>query len=61
MGLVLGRKKGESIFIGKDIKVTLKEIDGNQVKIDIDAPQNVNILREEVKKRNEANGQNTRV
>jgi len=47
--LVLTRKPNESIMIGDNIKVTLMEIrkDGT-VRIGIEAPQNVEIHREEV-------------
>lgn len=57
MGLVLTHKLGEAIHIGNDIKITLTEVQGKQTKIHIEAPQSVNILRDAVKKRNEANGQ----
>lgn len=46
--LALSRKLGESIVIGKDIKVSILEIKGDQIKIGIDAPKNVTIYREEI-------------
>ena len=46
--LALTRKLGESIVIGKDIKVSILEIKGDQIKIGIDAPKNVTIYREEI-------------
>lgn len=46
--LALSRKLGESIVIGKDIKVSILEIKGDQIKIGIDAPKNVPIYREEI-------------
>ena len=46
--LALSRKLGESIVIGKDIKISILEIKGNQIKIGIDAPKNVTIYREEI-------------
>ena len=46
--LVLTRKKGESIRIGDDIEITISSIKGDQVKIGIDAPKNVEIHRKEV-------------
>jgi carbon storage regulator len=49
--LVLTRKAGEAIRIGDDIKITLVEIDGNNIKVGIDAPRSVNIHREEVYQR----------
>lgn len=46
--LVLTRKKGESIQIGEDIEITITQIKGDQVKIGINAPKNVEIHRKEV-------------
>lgn len=46
--LVLTRKPGQSVYIGEDVRVTLKEIKGNQVRIGIDAPKSVKIYREEI-------------
>jgi carbon storage regulator len=49
--LVLTRKPGESIRIGDNIKLTIVDVDGNNIKIGIDAPRTVAIHREEVYKR----------
>ncbi|MCC6933912.1 MAG: carbon storage regulator CsrA [Deltaproteobacteria bacterium] len=46
--LVLTRKPGQSIYIGDDIKITLKEIKGNQIRLGIDAAPSVKIYREEI-------------
>lgn len=46
--LVLSRKPDESIFIGDDIVITIVATKGCQVRIGIDAPKNVPILREEI-------------
>ena len=46
--LILSRKEDEKILIDEDIKISIVEIKGNQVKIGIEAPQDVEILREEV-------------
>jgi len=46
--LVLTRKVGESIMIGDDIEIVVKEIRRNQVRIGIDAPKDVPIHREEI-------------
>lgn len=49
--LILTRRVGESILIGKDIKMTVLSQTGNQLRIGIDAPKDVTILREEVRDR----------
>ena len=46
--LVLSRKAEESMFIGDDIKITILDIRGGQVRIGITAPQDIKIHREEV-------------
>lgn len=46
--LTLTRKVGESIKIGNDIEIVVKEIRRNQVRIGIIAPREVPIYREEV-------------
>ncbi len=51
--LVLSRKPGEKIFIGNDITLTIVKIDGNKVRLGLEAPQEVLILREEIAKKNQ--------
>ncbi|MFY0761539.1 carbon storage regulator CsrA [Metabacillus dongyingensis] len=46
--LVLTRKTGEAIQIGDDIEITVISIAGDQVKIGISAPKNVDIHRKEI-------------
>ncbi|MCA1794788.1 MAG: carbon storage regulator CsrA [Desulfobacteraceae bacterium] len=46
--LVLTRKSGDRIKIGKDIIISILEIEGKNVKIGIDAPKEVVILRLEL-------------
>ncbi|HUV49818.1 MAG TPA: carbon storage regulator CsrA [Anaerolineae bacterium] len=46
--LILTRKLGETIRIGNEIKVTILEARGKQLRIGIDAPADVTIHREEV-------------
>ena len=46
--LVLTRRPGESIIVGKDIVITVIEIKGGQVRIGIDAPRDVQVHREEI-------------
>lgn len=49
--LVLTRRLGESINIGDNIKITVVDIDGKQVKVGIEAPRDISIFREEVYER----------
>jgi carbon storage regulator len=46
--LVLSRKLGEKIVIGDNIVVTVVKIDRNQIRIGIEAPQEVPVYREEI-------------
>ncbi|WP_027633898.1 carbon storage regulator CsrA [Clostridium hydrogeniformans] len=46
--LVLTRKKGESILIGDDIEITLVKVEDGSVKLAINAPKDVQILRKEL-------------
>lgn len=46
--LVLTRKKNESIIIGDNIKITVVEVKGDQIKIGISAPKNISVHREEI-------------
>lgn len=46
--LILRRKKNESILIGKDIRITVVESAADGVRLAIDAPRQVSIIREEL-------------
>ncbi|MDE5414046.1 carbon storage regulator CsrA [Alkalihalobacterium chitinilyticum] len=46
--LVLSRKKNQSIKIGDDIEITVLAVDGDQIKLGIEAPKNLDIHRKEV-------------
>ena len=46
--LVLTRKTGESVRISTDITVTVLEVNGNRIRIGIDAPTQIPIVREEL-------------
>ncbi|MFK7915356.1 MAG: carbon storage regulator CsrA [Pseudomonadales bacterium] len=49
--LILTRRIGETIVVGDDIKLTVVSINGNQVRVGIDAPRDVAVHREEIFKR----------
>ncbi len=46
--LVLSRKAGETIHIGEDIRITVATVQGNRVRIAVEAPDQVLILRGEL-------------
>lgn len=46
--LVLTRKLGESVTIGDDIKISVIDIKGRQVRLGIEAPPHMTIHREEI-------------
>ena len=51
--LVLTRKMDEQILIGEDIKITLVRVRGNSVRIGIEAPKHVRVVRGELTQDNE--------
>lgn len=46
--LALTRKKGEAIVISDDIEIVIIGIQGDQVKLGIEAPRSVSIYRKEI-------------
>ena len=46
--LVLSRKTGERIMIGDQVTITVVRIGPNNVRIGIEAPRDMNIVREEL-------------
>ena len=46
--LVITRRQGEAIVIGKDIEVLISEVSGDKVKVCIDAPREKSIMRKEL-------------
>ena len=45
--LVLSRKRGSTIHIGPDIRVTILEIRRNQIKVGVEAPTAIPVWRDE--------------
>lgn len=46
--LILTRKAGQSIRIGDQIEIKVVSVDGDQIKLGIDAPREIEIHRSEV-------------
>jgi carbon storage regulator len=46
--LVLTRKVGESIKINEDVKITVIEVKGRNIRLGIEAPKTTKVYREEV-------------
>ena len=46
--LILSRRVGEVIRIGNDIEITVLAVKGNQVRLGVTAPKDVEVHREEV-------------
>lgn len=46
--LVLTRQKNESIILGDDIRITIIDIEGDRVRVGIEAPKTLKIMRAEL-------------
>lgn len=53
--LILRRKKNESLLIGDDIRITVIECASDGVRLAIDAPKQISILREELSEAEQTN------
>lgn len=53
--LILRRKKNESLLIGEDIRITIIECASDGVRLAIDAPKQVSILRKELSEAEQTN------
>lgn len=51
--LVLTRKLNQKIIIGNDVRITVVGIRGNHVRLGIEAPPEVSVLRDELIRMNE--------
>ena len=47
--LILQRKEGDSLFIGDEIRVTVVSVDSGRVRLAIEAPRSLPILRSELR------------
>jgi carbon storage regulator len=49
--LILTRRSGQSLYVGDNIRVTVLGIQGKQVKIGLELPENMTVYRDEVYQR----------
>ena len=56
--LVLTRKQNQEILIGDNIKITVLKMKGNTVRLGIEAPRDINVVRGELP-RHETNSEST--
>jgi len=49
--LILTRRLGEKLIIGDDIVITILDVNGNQVRLGINAPKNIAVNRQEIYER----------
>jgi carbon storage regulator len=52
--LVLSRKQSQQVTIGPDIRITIVKLERNQVRLGIDAPRSLTVLRAELGARGDA-------
>ena len=53
--LILQRKEGESLLVGEEIEITVLAVEAGRVRLAIQAPRNVTILRSELRVAAQAN------
>ncbi len=53
--LILRRKRNESLLIGENIRITIIDCAGDGVRLAIDAPKQISILREELSEAEQTN------
>lgn len=53
--LILTRRQGEAFLLGDNIQISVSEINGDRVRIAIDAPKDVKVLRKELKDASDSN------
>lgn len=54
--LILARKVDQSILLDGGIRITVVKIDGKTVRLGVDAPKDVGIVREELVQRDDEEG-----
>jgi carbon storage regulator len=46
--LILSRRESERVYLGEDIVLTIVRVNGDKVRIGVEAPPNIKILRTEL-------------
>ena len=46
--LSLTRKEGQSLHVGEDVVITIERVEGKKVKVSIQAPSSIKVLRSEL-------------
>ena len=46
--LILSRRVGESVLIGKDVSITVLRVKGDQVRLGVQAPKEITVQRDEL-------------
>ena len=53
--LILQRKEGESLLVGDEVEITVLAVEAGRVRLAIQAPRSVTILRSELKMATQTN------
>ena len=53
--LILSRKVGETVYLNEDIEIKIVEVSGDKVRLGIEAPKDVKVLRSELRQTMESN------
>lgn len=57
--LMLTRRPGERLMIGNNVVVQIMEIKGNQVRVGVEAPKDIDVDREEIFMKKQSDRNNT--
>ena len=49
--LILTRRIGETLMVGDDVTITILGVQGNQVRVGVNAPKHIAVHREEIYRR----------
>ena len=52
--LILSRRVGESVLIGKDVSITILRVKGDQVRLGVQAPKEIAVQRDDLLEENKS-------